>query len=74
MAKDWTRLSVDEKLNELRADIIKTMAAVNGLSRYRDASTTEHGNIQTELKKLQDRLTALEAKTVPKKAKAEKGP
>lgn len=62
MTKTWEFLTVEEKVEELRKDIVRTMGAVNNLALFRERATSEIGNIHSELQKLQSRLAALEAK------------
>jgi hypothetical protein len=62
MPKSWEDLTADDKIEELRKDILKTMGAVNSLVSFRESATGELGNIRSELQKLEGRLVALEKK------------
>jgi hypothetical protein len=59
--KQWKDLSVTEKLDELRADIVKTMNVVNHLSA-RLQNLTGGAPLRQELADIKRRLDILERK------------
>jgi hypothetical protein len=65
MAKAWEQLSVEEKLDELRADLTRTMGFVNALA-------LQGGNDRAQFAKLQKRLEALEARVTASDSSAPK--
>jgi chromosome segregation ATPase len=63
---DWQKLTLEEKIEDLRKDMIRTMNAVNGLAFDRDSAHAQIATLQAELHRTADRLAKLELK-VPDK-------
>ncbi len=66
MPKTWEQLTQDEKIEELRRDIIKTMAKVNELDRRSDALTLGISEIAAKLHDLECRVSILEESPKPR--------
>jgi hypothetical protein len=60
MAKTWEQLNNAEKIEELRRDILKTMARVNQLDAHSDVLESGISKIVGDLRRLESRVAKLE--------------
>lgn len=64
MTKRWQELTVNQKLDELHDDLLKTTRIVQGLVDHRAELQAEIGELRTDLTHLKARLLVLEQAAV----------
>ena len=60
--KLWKDLTLEEKVEELRNDLERTMATLNSLSRDQHEMRGDANSLRVELNRLADRLAQMEKK------------